>query len=65
MTALTAAVYATLGAGRPAVLWSAASVVAFLPLLCYALARRTFVWGGRRYRWRGRFDVEVEGRVNR
>jgi hypothetical protein len=65
VTALTAAAYATLGAGRPAVLWSAASVVAFLPLLCYALARRTFVWGGRRYRWRGRFDVEVEGRVDR
>ncbi|PSQ16030.1 glycosyl transferase [Halobacteriales archaeon QS_8_69_73] len=65
VTALTAAAYATLGVGRPAVLWSAASVVAFLPLLCYALARRTFVWGGRRYRWRGRFDVEVEGRVDR
>lgn len=29
------------------------------PLLAYALARRTFVWGGRRYRWRGKFDVQV------
>ncbi|PSP77201.1 glycosyl transferase [Halobacteriales archaeon QS_1_68_20] len=30
-----------------------------VPLLAYALARRTFVWGGRRYRWRGKFDVSV------
>ncbi len=28
-------------------------------LLLYAFARRTFVWGGRRYRWRGKFDVAV------
>ncbi|WP_436348412.1 glycosyltransferase [Natronorubrum sp. FCH18a] len=31
----------------------------FVPLLLYAFARRTFVWGGRRYRWRGKFDVTV------
>ena len=31
----------------------------FVPLIVYALARRTFVWGGRRYRWRGKFDVTV------
>jgi hypothetical protein len=38
-------------------------VLAGLPLFVYALARRTFVWGGRRYRWRDTFDVEVVGRV--
>jgi hypothetical protein len=27
--------------------------------MAYGLARRTFVWGGRRYRWREKFDVEV------
>jgi hypothetical protein len=63
-TVLTAAVYARLGTGRLAVLWSAASVVAFVPLLAYALARRTFVWGGRRYRFRGKLDVEVEDDPN-
>lgn len=31
----------------------------FVPLLLYAFVRRTFVWGGRRYRWRGKFDVTV------
>ncbi|MHB9288739.1 glycosyltransferase [Halobacteriales archaeon Cl-PHB] len=28
-------------------------------LFGYALARRTFVWGGRRYRWPSKFDVRV------
>jgi hypothetical protein len=28
-------------------------------LIPYTHARRTFVWGGRRYRWRGKFDVTV------
>jgi hypothetical protein len=28
-------------------------------LLGYSLARQTFVWGGRRYRWRSKFDVSV------
>lgn len=32
---------------------------AFVLLIPYTLARRTFVWGGRRYRWRGKFDVSV------
>ena len=31
----------------------------FVGFVVYALARRTFVWGGRRYRWRGKFDVTV------
>ena len=37
------------------------AVFVFVPLIMYALARRTFVWGNRRYRWRGRFDVMVVG----
>lgn len=30
-----------------------------VPLMAYGLLRRTFVWGGRRYRWRDKFTVEV------
>lgn len=32
------------------------------PLFVYGLTRRTFVWGGRRYRWRSKFDVAIVGR---
>jgi hypothetical protein len=61
LTALTAGVYAFFGQRR----WTAALAyplaVAALPLGLYASVRRTFVWGGRRYRWRSKFDVEVVG----
>ncbi|MES3518210.1 MAG: glycosyltransferase [Natronomonas sp.] len=53
-------VYATLGTWRVAVLWTPASVLSFPPAVVYALSRRTFVWAGRRYRWRGKFDTVVE-----
>ena len=35
------------------------AVFVFVPLILYGLARRTFVWGGRRYRMQGKFDVTV------
>lgn len=35
----------------------------FVAMLPYALARRTIVRGGRRYRWRGKFDVSVVERT--
>lgn len=35
------------------------SVFVFLPLVPYGLARRTFVWGDRRNRWRSKFDLEI------
>jgi len=35
------------------------AVLVQAPLTAYVLARRTFVWGGRRYRWNSTFDVEV------
>ncbi|QLG47950.1 glycosyltransferase [Natrinema halophilum] len=53
------AVYAAFGIRRWTVLLSYPATIAQVPLLAYALARRTFVWGGRRYRWRSMFDVEV------
>ena len=59
VTATTAGVYAAVGVRQWSCLWSPLSVLAFVPLLVHALARRTFVWSGRRYRWRGKFDTTV------
>ena len=60
LTTAMAAVYATFGIRRWTFLAAYPAVLASMPLLAYALARRTFVWGGRRYRWRDTFDVTVE-----
>ena len=60
-TAVTAAVYASFGVRRWTALLAYPAVLAGPALFAYALARRTFVWGGRRYRWRSKFDVEVLG----
>jgi hypothetical protein len=60
---LAAGAYAAVGVRRWTALLAYPAVLAGLPLFVYALARRTFVWGGRRYRWRDTFDVEVVGRV--
>lgn len=35
------------------------AVFVFVPLILYALIRRTIVWGDRRYRWHSKFDVTV------
>ncbi|MDG5820303.1 glycosyltransferase [Natronococcus sp. A-GB7] len=59
-TALMAGVYAAFGIRRWTFLAAYPVALAALPLLCYGLARRSFVWGGRRYRWRSKFDVAVE-----
>ncbi|SDJ92242.1 glycosyltransferase [Natronorubrum texcoconense] len=54
------AVYVTFGIRRWTFLLTYAVLLASIPLLLYGLARRTFIWGGRRYRWRSKFDVTVE-----
>ncbi|AUX10091.1 glycosyl transferase family 2 [Halalkaliarchaeum desulfuricum] len=59
VTALIAVVYHTFGVRRWTVLLAYPSVMVMVPFLAYALLRRTFVWGGRRYRWWSLFDVEV------
>jgi len=59
VTAISAAVYARFGIRRATFLLAGPSVLVSPLFLAYALARRTFVWGGRRYRWRSLFDVEV------
>jgi hypothetical protein len=54
-----AAIYATFGVRRWTFLLGVPATLAWVPMFAYGLARRTFVWGGRRYRWRSKFDVEV------
>ena len=58
-TLLVGAVYATFGVRRWTALLAYPALLLQAPALAYGLARRTFVWGGRRYRWRSKFDVEV------
>jgi len=58
-TAVVGAAYARFGIRRWTFLLAFPTLLAQLPLAAYALGRRTFVWGGRRYRWRSKFDVEV------
>jgi len=60
VTALAGAAYARFGVRRATFLLAGPSVIVSPAFLAYALARRTFVWGGRRYRWRSMFDVDVE-----
>ncbi|MFW5917762.1 MAG: glycosyl transferase, partial [Halorubrum sp.] len=59
VTALSAAVYARFGIRRATFLLAGPSVLVSPVFIAYAVARRTFVWSGRRYRWRSMFDVEV------
>ena len=59
LTVVPLAVNEILGVRRWTAVLAYPAVFVFVPLLVYALTRRTFVWGGRRYRWRGKFDVTV------
>ncbi|WP_458189718.1 glycosyltransferase [Haladaptatus sp. NG-WS-4] len=58
-TLLVAGTYAAFGVRRWTALLAYPVMLVQVPLFFYGLARRTFVWGGRRYRWRGKFDVRV------
>lgn len=59
VTGLTTALCAAVGVRRPSLLLTVPALVVAVPLGVYAMARDTFVWGGRRYRWDAKFDVEV------
>jgi glycosyltransferase involved in cell wall biosynthesis len=58
-TLASATVYAMFGVRRWTALLAYPSILAGPLLLAYVLARQTFVWGGRRYRWNSMFDVEI------
>ena len=59
LTLLTGGVSASFGIRRLSLLLTVPALVAAVPLGLYGFARDTFVWGGRRYRWHSKFDVEV------
>ena len=59
LTVLHLVVNEILGVRRWTAVLAYPAVFVFVLLIMYGLARRTFVWGGRRYRWRGKFDVTV------
>ncbi|WP_227378895.1 glycosyltransferase [Haladaptatus halobius] len=61
LTLLQLGIYSAFEVRRWTFLLAYPATLAQVPLTMYAVARRTFVWGGRRYRWRGKFDVEVVG----
>ncbi|SFR50978.1 glycosyltransferase family 2 protein [Halogeometricum limi] len=58
-TLLTFAVYRAFGVRRWTFLLGYPVMLLQVPLFAYGIARRTFVWGGRRYRWSAKFDVRV------
>ncbi|WP_458208100.1 glycosyltransferase [Haladaptatus sp. NG-SE-30] len=59
LTVLHLAVNEFLGVRRWTAFLAYPAVFVLVPLVPYAFARRTIVWGKRRYRWRGKFDVTV------
>ena len=59
LTVVHLAVNEVLGVRRWTAVLAYPALFVFVPLIVYALARRTFVWGDRRYCWRGKFDVMV------
>lgn len=52
-------VYGFLGGRRPTFLLGYLSLILLPFLLLYGFVRRSFVWQGRRYRYRSKFDIEV------
>ncbi len=59
LTVLTAGVAAFFCVRRPTFVLTVPALAAALPLGVYGVARETFVWGGRRYRWPSKFAVDV------
>ena len=59
ITGIGGAVYARFGIRRATFLLTAPSALVAPLVIAYAVTRRTFVWGGRRYRWRSLFDVTI------
>ncbi|GAA0516007.1 Glycosyl transferase family 21 [Halorubrum aquaticum] len=59
VTLLSGATYAWAGLRRPTFLLAGPAAIAMPAMMAYAFARRTFTWGGRRYRWVRKDDVRV------
>lgn len=54
---------ATFGVRRWTFLLAYPATLVQVPLFVYGLVRRTFFWGGRRYRWHSKYNVEIVGRT--
>lgn len=61
LTLLQFGIYAVFGVRRWTFILAYPATLVQVPLFVYGIARRTFVWGGRRYQWRSKFDVEIVG----
>ncbi|ODR80540.1 glycosyl transferase [Haladaptatus sp. W1] len=59
LTLLYTAIYLFFGVKRWTAILAYPSVLIQLPLLLYGISRTSFVWAGRRYEWRSKFDVDV------
>jgi glycosyltransferase involved in cell wall biosynthesis len=59
LTVVHLVVNEVLGVRRWTAVLAYPAVFVVVLLIPYTHARQTFVWGGRRYRWRGKFDVSV------
>lgn len=57
--ALGGVVYWLFGTARPTMLLTPITFVVNVLLTGYAATRSKFDWGGRRYRWEGKLDVEI------
>jgi hypothetical protein len=60
-TVVAAGAYRYAGVTRPSVVFAYPSLCLCPLVMLACLFGRTFEWGGRRYRWRGTFDVELVG----
>lgn len=59
LTLIQFGIYAAFGVRRWTFLLAYPATLVQVPLFAYGLVRRTFVWGGRRYRWHSKYDVEI------
>ena len=58
-TLYAAVVYWYLGVERWTWMLAFPSILLAVPMLGYCLVQREFWWGGRKYRWHSKFDVEI------
>ena len=59
LTAVVGAIQVAFGQRRWTAILAYPAMLLMPVLLVYAHVRQTFVWGGRRYRWREMFDVDI------
>lgn len=61
LTLIQFGIYTAFGVRRWTFLLAYPATLVQVPLFVYGLVRRTFVWGGRQYRWHSKYNVEIVG----